>query len=412
MSYSRRLRIIMLDEHILCLPVEITMHPFEPGQTFATDITLAIARSLDLPTLRRVVERDVAAAVRDPRVAQAERIVMGGSGDSLFAAVALAPAFRRWSGIQTEARTAMELARYESALLGASDLVISISNSGSSSRARETVLLAKDRGAPTIGVTGSMTGALARQADLVIHRPINEDIGLPAHYGRCLVNFAEYLAVLYALYALALALGVQRGQITSAQQAAQLARIEHAIEAQGAIAARIEPAVVALTEQLGDIDTIWAIGAGPSRGTALYSAAKFHEQMPINGINGDLEEWAHLEYFLTLKWGARSVVLVIAPPGNSQDRAQEIVQGIGTAGGRAIVVHSGAEALFPQAYLALDLGFEIDEWLSPLTYHLPAQLLVLHMAARAGIPHIPMRRHDGTWLIAKGIVRDSVQGLS
>jgi glucosamine--fructose-6-phosphate aminotransferase (isomerizing) len=387
------------------------MHPFQPGQTFAADIALAVTRSVDLPTLRRVVSEHVAAAVRDPRVVGAKRIVLGGSGDSLFAAVGVAHAFRRWSGLPTEARTAMELARYDSVLLGPNDLVISISNSGSSSRAREVVLLAKDRGAPTLGVTGSLSGALARQADLVVHRPVIEDIGLPSHYGRCLLNFAEYMAVLYALYALALAIGVRNGHITAATQAEQLKRIEQAIEAQGAIAKRVEPAVAALCEQLGDIDTIWAIGAGPSQGTAQYSAAKFHEQMPINGIARDLEEWAHLEYFLTLKWGARSVVIVLAPSGNSLDRAQEMVRGIGTAGGRAIVIHAARELTFPEAFLSIDLGYEIDEWLSPLIYHLPAQLLVLHMAARVGVPHIPMRRHDDTWLIAKGIVRNSAQGL-
>ena len=387
------------------------MHPFQPGQTFAADFALAVARSVDLPTLRRVVSEHVAAAVRDPRVVGAKRIVMGGSGDSLFAAVSLAHTFRRWSGLPTEARTAMELARYDSALLGPDDLVISISNSGNSSRAREVVLLAKDRGAPTLGVTGSLSGALARQADLVVHRPVIEDIGLPPHYGRCLLNFAEYMAVLYALYALALAIGVSREHITAATQTEQLERIEQAIEAQGAIAKRIEPAVATLCEEVGGIDTIWAIGAGPSQGTAQYSAAKFHEQMPINGIACDLEEWAHLEYFLTLKWGSRSVVIVLAPPGNSLDRAQEMVRGIGTAGGRAIVVHASRELTFPEAFLSIDLGYEIDEWLSPLVYHLPAQLLVLHMAARAGIPYIPMRRHDETWLIAKGIVRNSAQGL-
>jgi glutamine---fructose-6-phosphate transaminase (isomerizing) len=358
-----------------------------------------------------VVSEHVAAAVRDPRVVGAKRIVLGGSGDSLFAAVGVAHAFRRWSGLPTEARAAMELARYDSVLLGPNDLVISISNSGSSSRAREVVLLAKDRGAPTLGVTGSLSGALARQADLVVHRPVIEDIGLPSHYGRCLLNFAEYMAVLYALYALALAIGVRNGHITTAPQAEQLKRIEQAIEAQGAIAKRVEPALAALSEQLGDIDTIWAIGAGPSQGTAQYSAAKFHEQMPINGIARDLEEWAHLEYFLTLKWGARSVVIVLAPSGNSLDRAQEMVRGIGTAGGRAIVIHAARELTFPEAFLSIDLGYEIDEWLSPLIYHLPAQLLVLHMAARVGVPHIPMRRHDDTWLIAKGIVRNSAQGL-
>ena len=68
-------------------------------------------------------------------------------------------------------------------------------------------------------------------------------------------------------------------------------------------------------------------------------------------------------------------------------------------------------AAFAQAFVHLDLKDENDEWLSPLTYHLPAQLLVLHMAARAGIDFIPMRRHDGTWLIAKGVVRERTQGL-
>jgi glutamine---fructose-6-phosphate transaminase (isomerizing) len=388
------------------------MNPYQPGQTFAADVAYAINHSLDLPRLRSVVGEHVAEAVRDERIVQAEHILIGGSGDSLFAALSVAPAFRRWTGIATEAKTAMELARYETALLTPRDLVISVSNSGSSSRARETVLLAKDRGATTLGITGSLTGALARQADRVVHRPVNEVPDLPAYYGRCFLNLTEYLAVLYALYAFALALGVKHGRISAAVQAAQLAEIERAIAAQADIAARIEPGIIALAKELDGIDTIWAIGAGPSRGTAQYSAAKFHEQMPINGIGGDLEEWAHLEYFLTLKWGRRSVVMVIAPPGNSLDRAQEMVQGIGDAGGRAIVVNAGSEIAFPPAFARVDLGYSIEEWLSPLIYHLPAQLLVLHMAARAGIDHIPRRRVDGTWLIAKGIVRETAKDLS
>ena len=388
------------------------MNPYKPGQTFASDINYAVDQSLDLPRLRSVVGQHVAAAMLDDRITQSERILIGGSGDSLFGAISAAPAFRRWTGVPTEAKTAIELARYETPLLTPRDLVIGISNSGSSSRARETVLLAKDRGATTLGITGSLTGALARQADRVVHRPVGEVPALPAHYGRCFLNFTEYLAVLYALYAFALALGVKRGRISTATQSAQLDEIERAISAQAEIAARIEPGIVAIAKELDGIDTIWAIGAGPSRGTAQYSAAKFHEQMPINGIGGDLEEWAHLEYFLTLEWGRRSVVMVIAPPGNSLDRAQEIVQGIGDAGGRAIIVNPGAAVAFPPSFARVDLGYDVDEWLSPLIYHLPAQLLVLHMAALAGVDHIPRRRADGTWLIAKGIVRETAKGLS
>lgn len=388
------------------------MNPFKTDHVFSPDVAAAVRLSVDLPNLRRIVAQHVATAIEDPRLSRTQRVLLAGSGDSWFAGLSVAPALRRWTGMLVESKTAMELSRYESPLLSPSDLVISVSNSGSSSRARETVLLAKERGALTLGVTGSLTGELAKQADLLVHRPVIEEIGLPTHYGRCLLNFAEYLAVLYALYSFGLALGVKRGRLDAQFQVTQLHRIEAAINEQAAVAARVEPAMAALAAELSGQDTIWVIGAGPSRGTAQYSAAKFHEQMPINGIGVDLEEWAHLEYFLTLKWGARSVVMVIAPPGNSLDRAREIVRGISGAGGRAIVIYSGDSEDFPGAHVRVDLASDLDEWLSPLLYHLPAQLLVLHMAARAGIPFLPLRREDGTWLIAKGIVLENTRTLT
>ena len=107
---------------------------------------------------------------------------------------------------------------------------------------------------------------------------------------------------------------MKRGHIDRAQAETELAVIERAIAAIPAITEAIEPGIAALAAELDGIDTLWSIGAGPSRGTAQYCAAKFHEQMPINGVCTDLEEWAHLEYFLTLNWGKRSVVTVIAPP--------------------------------------------------------------------------------------------------
>jgi glucosamine--fructose-6-phosphate aminotransferase (isomerizing) len=133
--------------------------------------------------------------------------------------------------------------------------------------------------------------------------------------------------------------------------------------------------------------------------------------MPINGVACDLEEWAHLEYFLTLEWGQRSVVMVLAPPGNSLDRAQELVTGIAGAGGRAIVVTETPDAAFPEAAARFDLGVPMEEWISPILYHLPAQMLVLHMAQQVKIDHIPRRRKDGTWLIAQGIVRPTIGDL-
>jgi glucosamine--fructose-6-phosphate aminotransferase (isomerizing) len=75
-------------------------------------------------------------------------------------------------------------------------------------------------------------------------------------------------------------------------------------------------------------------------------------------------------------------------------------------------VAQSPDTAFPEAVARFDIGGDANEFLSPMVYHLPAQLLVLHMARRAGVTHIPLKRPDGAFLIAKWLVRDSTQGLS
>lgn len=372
---------------------------------FAADTATALTESLDWPRLKAVVAEEVVALVSDPRLKAPRRLLFCGSGDSMFAGRSVLPAVRRWTGLLAEAPSAMEMARYEAPLLTPDDVVIGVSNSGSSSRVRECVTLARAKGALTIGVTGSREGPLAALAERRVWRPVSDPVSLPADYGRCFLNMAEYIAVLHALWSLALEIGGRRGAIDGAAKARWYESIDAAVATMPQVATALEPTAERLARELAGIDTIWAIGAGPSGGMAEYSAAKFHEQMPINGIPQDLEEWAHLEYFLTLHWGQRSVVLVLAPPGNSLDRAEELVKGIAGAGGRALVVTRAGVGDFADAHARFDIPVDIDEWLSPLLYHLPAQLLVLHMARQAGRFPIPLRRRDGTWLIAKGLVR-------
>lgn len=384
----------------------------EPFPDHAGDIAQAMDSSLRLADLKAVVDDTAARCLSETRLADCRRIFMGGSGDSLFAARCTAPALRRWTGLPVEARTAMELARYDAPLLRPDDAVIGISNSGSSSRARECVALAKAQGALALGVTGSLEGPLARSAERVVYRPIHPATGMPERYARCFVNFTEFVAVLLGIYTLGIGLGQRLGTLTGRVASDLQRQMDAAIAALPGTATAIDAQARALAGALNGIDTIWAIGAGPGRGIADYCAAKFHEQLPINGIGQDLEEWAHLEYFLTLKWGPRSVVFVIAPPGNSIDRAEELVEGIAGAGGRAIVVTAKGKGRFDKAHMRFDMPADTSEFFAPFLYHLPAQLLVLYMAHLAGVRDLPMRRHDGTWLIAKGLVLESPKGLA
>ncbi len=389
--------------------IAATANDFPPH---AAEIATAMESALNYPALAAEVDRTVAQALASAAVSGARRIFLAGSGDSYFAALSAAPALARWTGLPVQATTAMDLARYQIPVMGEGDLVVSISNSGSSSRARECVALAKSKGLATLGVTGTLEGQLARTADAVIHRPVGEISGIPERYGRCYLNFAEYVAVLQALYVFGIELGKRGGTLDAAAAVRLRADLEASVAMLPEAAATIDATARTVARSVHGIDTIFAIGVGPSRGTAAYSAAKFHEQMPINGVHQDLEEWAHLEYFLTyFNWRERSVALVIAPPGNSADRAREIVEGMAGAGGRALLV-APASAAVEGTFAHFEMPEMLDDFLSPMVYHLPAQLLVLYMAHLAGIERVPMRRTDGFRLIAGSAIREDVATLS
>ena len=381
-------------------------------ERFTQELTDAVRRGLDGRALRATLSPALADLLGDPRVERADRLVLTGSGDSLFAATSTRPALRRWSRRSIDVLTALELSRYETPLLGPGDVVLGISNSGGSARTRESLTLARERGALTVAVVGSRSGPLAGLAERVLHRPVGAPVGLDGSRARVYVNLIEYVATLATLYGLGLELGVRGGRLARAEASAWVDRLDAAIDSIGEVARQVEPAVATLAGELDGADTIWVIGGGPNRGTADYLAAKFHEQLPVNGISQDLEEWAHLQYFLTLAWKGRSVVLVLAPPGNALDRAEELVAGIAAAGGRAVVVGHPAHGSFPGAHARLEVAVDTPELLTPVIYHVPVQLLVLHLARLGGVPLMPLRRQDDYWLIRGGAVRPTGAGLS
>lgn len=383
----------------------------KPGQPFperfADLLADAVADSLDFRLIEKAAREAAEQFMAGDRTKASRRLFLVGSGDSLFAALSALPALRRWTGLIVEARTSIEFSRYEIPVVQDGDVLVAVSNSGGSSRTREGVLLAKERGLPTVGVTGSSDGPLAQSADIVLHRPVQAYSGAPEIVRRALLHTSEFLAALAALYTFGLNLGVARGQIAASMRDETISELRGAVASLGTIAAASEPAVVEFLNGVPDLDTVFVLGAGPNRGCAEYCAAKFHEQVPINGVPQDLEEWAHLQYFLTyFSWRSRGPIVVLAPEGNALDRAREIVTGIRSAGGRSLLVTNSTER-FEDAELTFRIEKPADELLTPATFHIPCQLMTLHLARLRGVNPTPLRRRDDFWLIRKGNVLSS-----
>jgi glucosamine--fructose-6-phosphate aminotransferase (isomerizing) len=379
---------------------------------FAQYFEIAIHRGINFSKIDKDLERGLEQLLNHPRYRHDSHIWMTGSGDSLYAAQTAIPGLERWAGLRATALSAIEFARYRAPLLTERDMLWAISNSGSAARTRETVSLARDKQILTVGVTGSASGPLAFSADVTLLRQVEELQEINPDRRGIFLNMVEFLAAQYALYFAGLKLGVARGTLTAVVADSILSECRAAIASVVRVAAACETQAAELAKELHGLDTIWVIGAGPSLATARYCAAKFHEQLPWNGIPEDLEEWAHLQYFLTLTWKERSVVIVLAPPGNSLDRAEELVEGIHDVGGRAIVVAAPGSGEFPLAHSIFRVDGTSSEFLSAFTYHLPAQLLILYLARLNGHEPFALRRADGYKLIRHGVVRDTTGSLS
>ena len=137
-----------------------------------------------------------------------ERIHLVGCGDSLYAAMAARLAVAEWSGTWVEPVESLEF-RYCVGGLSDASLVVGISVSGQVQRTLDSLEMARERGAFTVGITGTPNSTIHTCADGVI------DIGVRGREPGPVPGTASYVANLTTLYWLGLALGIDAEHISS-----------------------------------------------------------------------------------------------------------------------------------------------------------------------------------------------------
>ena len=139
-------------------------------------------------------------------VARLQRVYLVSCGTSYHAALIGRSMVERLSGLRAEADLASEF-RYRDAVVGPDTLIVAISQSGETADTLGAVKAARDRGASVLGITNVVGSALAREADGVIYTHAGPEIGV--------ASTKTFTATVTAAYLFALALGLQRGFLTS-----------------------------------------------------------------------------------------------------------------------------------------------------------------------------------------------------
>jgi glucosamine--fructose-6-phosphate aminotransferase (isomerizing) len=302
------------------------------------------------------------------------RIVLSGSGDSLFAAEAAAYAFSLAAPDGCLVRSTHQLRDYgvpaPSAAVSPSPLVVGISASGGSVGLANGLARARSEGHRTLAVVGCADSPVGRSADRVVVATLPNRPPSP--------GVRSYQASLLTLLLLA-------GWCSAARPSNARFDAGGAVALAGVVAETVRRQADPcrqLAERLRETRVVQVLGGGPSFGTARYAAAKLIEGAGVPALGQDPEEWWHVERFAT---DGDAPLIVLAPPGRSHDRVVRLCAQARDRGHHvAVLARAEDTAVEENSHLVLPLPDSHPAIWSPLVEHLFAAPLAAELAELLG----------------------------
>jgi glucosamine--fructose-6-phosphate aminotransferase (isomerizing) len=346
--------------HILALPSD---DPLDPKRRFRVEATRNELMTQP-DAVRRTVARNADVLIRTAhRLASGhfDRVFLVGAGDSLAVMIAARAALESALDVPCEPVQSLEFAYYQRSTVNAHTAVIALSSSGETTRTVEALLVAQSAGAFTVALTNTVGSTLEVEAENTMLIDATR-VGWPTQ---------SSTAALALLYNLAVLVGTDRQTLLSAELEADFARIAELMES---VLERVDRPIarIAATEAVRPMQLF--SGAGPNWAAAIVGAAKVKECTPDHSTAIQVEEYHH---YNSQKKGESLWLLV--PTGLSVARATETGTDAHRWGGQLYVVTTDGETAFGS--LADHTFFlpPVHEFLSPLLYLLPAQLVGYHI---------------------------------
>jgi glucosamine--fructose-6-phosphate aminotransferase (isomerizing) len=323
------------------------------------------------------------------------RVYITGCGDSFFAGIACREFIMKYAKVHVETYQAIEFSRYICPNeVDEKSVVLSISSSGRVARTAECALRAKEKKAFSIGVTRNSDSPLAKLASEKIIVNIPDVVGIAP-------GTQSYIASLLAVMCFAIALGREKGVLDDAGVKSIFKYINDLGEAMRLTVknnfelTRKYLEVYGATDNPNRIIIFHLLGSGPNWATAQFGCMKLLEASGFDSVPQGIEEWAHSQYFTT-RPGTH--VVVIAPKGESRDRALEILQAVTVMDGKKIVIGEENDDELARAadiYLPICGMADIKEEFSQLIYPIPLELMAMHWSEVTGI--VPFEFEQKPW---------------
>ncbi len=301
-----------------------------------------------------------------------KRITISACGTAYLAGLVGKYWMEKYARLPVDIDVASEF-RYREVPLDPGGLAIFISQSGETADTLASLRYCADNGQRILSIVNVQESSIARESDVVFPTLGGPEIGVASTKA-----FTCQLAVLACL---AIAAGRQRG-VLGEEDEHKLVKSLIEVPRLATQALKLEPQIEELARELSRARDVLYLGRGLNFPIALEGALKLKEISYIHAEGYAAGELKHGPIALV---DENVPVIVVAPSDRLFDKTVSNMQEVAARGGRIILLTdaAGAEAAGDQPFATLVLP-EMYQFVQPLLYAIPVQLIAYHTAVFMG----------------------------
>jgi glucosamine--fructose-6-phosphate aminotransferase (isomerizing) len=305
------------------------------------------------------------------------RVIVIACGTAAYAGMVGKYALEQWTRLPVDVELAHEF-RYRDPVIGASTLVVSISQSGETMDTLMAVKFAREQGARTLSICNTQGATIPRESDAIVYTHAGPEVAV--------ASTKAFVAQIAALYLLGLHIGRVRGSL-SADEAARNVRELEAVPGKIAWVLEKEQSHIGqFSHWMADTQSVLFLGRHVGYPIALEGALKLKEISYIHAEGFAAGELKHGP--IALIEPGQPVFVIVPSPRASAELHKKVVsniQEIRARGARVIAVaEEGDAAVLPFAdeVLRIPLAGALFE---PLLAVVPLHLFAMGLATAKGL---------------------------
>ena len=278
----------------------------------------------------------------------------------------------RLARIPVEVEIASEF-RYRAPVLPPGGMALFVSQSGETADTLAALRFARSQDQRIVSLVNVQESSMARESDAVLRTQAGPEIGV--------ASTKAFTTQLTTLACLTVAMAARRGAIDRAQEA-KLCRALVELPSRVNDILNHDQHIAALARDVAEARDVLYLGRGTGYPIALEGALKLKEISYIHAEGYAAGEMKHGPIALI----DESVpVIVIAPSDDLFDKTASNMQEVVARGGKVVFLSDrpGVEKLGAMAAATVELP-EVDPFVAPILYTVPAQLLAYHAAVSKG----------------------------